>query len=153
LYSYQDTNNPYLATQRIDDNGAITNFVYKANGDLRSVEDTQGNITTYYYAEDLDTAPINPNHQNMVRKIQRADVTVNEVLVTYQPTEFQYDINGNLERIIDAQNNVMEMTYSPDGLVTSVTNRLGHTTEMVYEGTAFGGSRRRLLQVKSPKGL
>ena len=150
---YQDPNSPYLVTKRFDDNGAITEFTYKANGDLRSVEDALGNVTTYFYTEDIDPAPINPKLQHLVRKIQRADVTVDGVLTTYPPTEFLYDADANLVKVIDAKGNATEMTYSADGLILTVKDRRGHTSEMVYEGTAFDGSRRRLLQMKTPKGL
>ncbi|MFA7484386.1 MAG: hypothetical protein WC314_28100, partial [Vulcanimicrobiota bacterium] len=157
-FSHNDPVNPFLVTQRIDDNGAITKYTHKTNGDLASVEDALGNVTTYLYAEDLDPAPINPKHQHLLRKIQRAEVTLkegapDESQVTYQATELQYDTNGNLIKIIDAKNQETLLTYTAEGMVESVTDRRGHTTEFVYEGTAFDGSYRRLLQLKVPKGL
>ena len=112
IYIYDNTNDnpdgsPYLVTRRIDPNGAITNYSYKANDDLKQVEDTGGNITEYFYAEDVDQAPIPDAHRHLLRKIQRPDVTVRETrpgesVETYDPTEFQYDSYGNLTKIIDA---------------------------------------------------
>ena len=75
------------------------------------------------------------------------------MLTTYDPTEFVYDIHGNLEEIIDAKGNSTLMTYTDEGMVDSITDPNGHTTEFIYEGTSFDGGYRRLVQVKTPKGL
>lgn len=157
-FFYDDEDNPYKVSQRVGDNGAVTQYAYKTNGDLQSMTDPGNNVTQYFYAEDVDQAPIPDKHRHLLRKIQRADVTVREgtpgeTVETYDPTEFQYDSNGNLTKIIDAKGQESVLTYSADGMVESITDRNGHTTEFVYEGTAFDNGYRRLTQVKVPKGL
>jgi YD repeat-containing protein len=102
--------------------------------------------------DDVGDNPIPPGNEHLVRKIQRPDVTVQEQLLTYNPTEFKWDSKGNLEEIIDAKGNSTVMTYTADGMVDSITDRNGHKTEFVYEGVAFDGGHRRLQEIKVPKG-
>ena len=151
LMEYADPNNPYLLTTRTDPNLTQTVMTYTANGNLRTVTDKAGNVTTYTYAEEIDS-PLNPKHRNLVREIQRPEVTVEGVLVSYAPTVLEYDSNGHLWRVTDAKGEQVETTFAADGLVLSVTNRRGHTTELVYDGLPFNGDSRNLLQVKTPKG-
>lgn len=151
LMEYADSGNPYLLTTRTDPNLTQTVMTYTTNGNIKTVTDKAGNVTTYTYAEEIDS-PLNPKHRNLVREIQRPDVTVEGVLVTYDPTVLEYDANGNLERVTDAKGEVTEITRDTDGLVLTVTNRRGHTTEMVYQGDPFNEDSRNLLQVKTPKG-
>ncbi len=151
LYEYNDPNNPNLLTKQIDPNLTETSYTYTTNGNLKTSTDKGGNVTTYVYAEEIDS-PLNPKHRNLVREIHRPQVTVGGSPVTYDPTVFEYDTNGNLIKVIDAAGEEMEMTYTSDGLVETVTNRLGHTSEFVYEGLPFNDDSRRLLEVKTPKG-
>ncbi len=143
--------NPYLLTKQIDPNLTETIMTYTDNGNIKTTMDKGSNVTTYTYADEIDT-PLNPKHRNLVREIQRPEVTVEGVPTTYDPTILEYDANGNLERIIDAKGEEAEMTHDTDGLVLTVTNRRGHTTEFVYEGDPFNDDSRNLLQVKIPKG-
>lgn len=129
---YQDPLNPYLMTRLTQPNGAETNFTYNAQGNLSAQEDAQGNVSTFEYADDIDTPPINPKHRNLLRKAYRPTVTVNGTPVNYDPTEFQYDSNGNLVKIIDAKGEETDMVVDSAGLVTDLTNRLGQTTVMAY---------------------
>ncbi len=144
--------NPYLLVKKTDPNLTFVEMTYTDNGNLKSLKDKDGNVTTYTYAEEIDS-PLNPKHRNLVREIQRPQVTIGVPSpVTYDPTVFEYDANGNLERVTDASGEVTEMTYSTDGLVLTLTNRLGHTTEFEYEGLPFNNDSRNLLEVKVPKG-
>ncbi len=148
---FQDPNNPNLLTKETDHNLNVTEMAYTSDGKLKTMTDKAGNITTYVYAEEIDE-PLNPKHQDLIREIHRPPVHVEGKLVTYPPTVFEYDANGNLERVIDAKGQTTEMAYDTDGKLLSVTNRRGHTTEFVYEGSPFTGASRNLLQVKTPKG-
>lgn len=148
---FEDPNNPNLLTKEIDHNLNVTEMTYTPDGNLKTVTDKAGNITTYVYAEEIDE-PLNPKHRNRVREIHRPPVHVEGRLVTYPPTVFEYDANGNLARVTDAKGQTTEMAYDTDGKLLSVTNRRGHTTEFVYEGSPFTGASRNLLQIKTPKG-
>ena len=151
---YNDPNSPFLMTARLDPNLTIVDYEYDANGNVTKTIDKDGNETLFAYADTVDSSPINPKHRNLVRLITRPDVTVDGVVTTYDDTELQYDANGNVSNIIDARSKVTTMTYTSDGLVETIQDRRGNTSEFVYEGTAFDGvSSRNLLQVKVPKGL
>ncbi|HIB69525.1 MAG TPA: RHS repeat protein, partial [Phycisphaerales bacterium] len=151
---YNDPNSPYLMTARRDPNLTVVAYEYDAAGNVTKTIDKDGNETLYAYADTVDSTPINPKHRNLVRFITRPDVTVNGVLTSYNDTELRYDSNGNLEKVIDARLKETMITYTSDGLIETVEDRRGNTSEFVYEGTAFDGtSSRNLLQVKVPKGL
>ena len=151
LLEYQDPNNPYLLTKEIDHNLNVAERSYTPDGNLKTITDKAGNVTTYVYAEEIDT-PLNPKHRGLIREIHRSAVLVEGKLVAYRPTVFEYDVDGNLERVLDAKGQATEITYANDGKVLSVTNRRGHTTEFVYDGSPFTGASRNLLQIKNPKG-
>ena len=146
-FYYEDVNNPYLLTQRIDHNGAITNYNYSSEGNLKEMEDPYGNVTTYVYAQETDS-PLNPKHRHLVREIHRPAVTVDGSLVQYAPTILEYDANGNLEKMTDALEGVIETTRTADGLVEWVTNRRGFTSRMVYDTDT-----RNLMEIWVPTGL
>lgn len=143
--------NPYLLTSVTDDNLNTIEMTYTEAGNLKTVRDKAGNITTYEYAEEIDS-PLLPKHRNLLRNIYRPPVTVDGGTTIYNPTSFRYDVNGNLEKIIDAKGNETFMTYDVDGLVLTITNRNGNTSEFVYDGQAKSGDSRNLLEIRTPKG-
>lgn len=102
LFEYNDPNNPSLLTKQIDPNLTETSYSYTASGNLKTVTDKDGNVTTYVYAEEIDS-PLNPKHRNLVREIHRPGVTVGGSPVTYDPTVFEYDAAGNLIKVLDCQ--------------------------------------------------
>jgi RHS repeat-associated protein len=144
---YGDSLNPFLMTRQINPNGANTWMTYNAQGNVRTMTNDHLQVTTYDWVEDIDPAPINPKHQKLLRKIHRPQVTVNGVPTTYAPTEMQYDSNGNLVKVIDAQSNEMELTRRSDGLVTDITDRRGFTTSMAYDGISAN-----LISITTPAG-
>ena len=160
-YIYSDPTNPYLSTAVIGPNGARTDYTYKSNGDLdsmdeQSIDDMGDRTTTYTYAEDEDTAPIPDKHRHLLRKIQRPPVrirkgTPQEAVVTYPPTELKYDPNGNLNEIKDAKGNSTFITYTNDGLVATIEGRNGHVTTFHYQDIA-NGPYRRLESIDIPTG-
>jgi RHS repeat-associated protein len=144
--------NPYLLKRQTDPNLTYVEMTYTDNGNLKTFQDKEQKVTTYTYAEEIDS-PLNPKHRNLVREIQRPEVTIGvPAPVTYDPTVFEYDPNGNLERVIDASGEETEMTYDTDGLVLTIKNRLGHITELEYEGNPFNNESRNLIEVRVPKG-
>ena len=151
VLEYNDPNNPNLMTKRIDPNLTVTEMTYTLDGKVKTMTDKEGNVTTYTYAEEIDS-PLNPKHRDLIREILRPQVTTKDGKVTYNPTTFEYDSNGNLEKVTDAKGQETTMTYTSDGLVSTIKDRRGNTTEFVYEGLAFNGDSRDLLEIKVPKG-
>ena len=151
--SYEDSNNVYLPTKSVDPNLNVTLTTYTDDGLVKTTTDKNGNVTTLTYAEEIDT-PLNPKHRNLIRKIARPEVTLSSgKKVTYQPTEFEYDADGNLTKVIDAKGQETVMSYTSDGLVSSVTDRRGNTTTFHYEGLPFNNDSRNLLEIRTPKGV
>ena len=143
--SYQDPLNPYLVTQSVAPNLTTTNMTYNSRGNLRTVQNAQGAVTLYEYAEDIDS-PLNPKHVNLLRKLHRPTVTVDGSATTYSPTELQYDDNGNLISVIDPAGHSTGFTLLSDGLISAITDRRGFTTGFTYS------SRRNLETVTTPSG-
>ena len=147
-FEYNDPLNSRLLTRRIMPNGFTLTMTYNAQGNLATLHESFENTTTEYrYTEDIDSPPINPKLRNLLREIHRPTVTVEGVPTTYPPTILGYDSNGNLTSITDAENETINMVVSSEGLVTSVTDRRGYTTNYNYDPTS-----RRLLSVVTPGG-
>jgi RHS repeat-associated protein len=141
------SNNPYLVTQIIDPNSNNTYMTYNKNGNLATYTDAQNHITSYLYAEDLTgaQADTNPKHQNLLVQITRPSVTVNGSPVTYTPTKFGYDPNGNLTSIIDANSQTTAFSVNTDGTIASITDVNTHVTTFSYDSNT-----RNLLTVTIP---
>ncbi|MEW6280328.1 MAG: hypothetical protein AB1758_16990, partial [Candidatus Eremiobacterota bacterium] len=141
LYEYNDPFNPYQLTRSLDPNLSETVYTYNEQGMRTSVLDSQGNLTRFEYADDIDEAPISPYHRNLLRKIHRAPVTVpgEQDPVQYAPTEFLYDDRGNLLEIRDARFGITDKSIQfdygtrTDGLVVAITDRRGNTTSFTYD--------------------
>lgn len=151
---YEDPLNPRLMTSRTTPSGT-TEFTYNDQGNLREITDPQGNVTLYEYSEDVDQAPINPFHRNLLRKVHRPQVTVPDgqggtTLVQYNPTEFLYDSLGNLVELVDAEGNSTLFDIRSDGQIASVTDRRGFTTLFRYNDDLMETDRGLLREIETP---
>jgi len=81
--AYNDPNNPFLLTGRLDPNLTTVFYEYDIRGNVTKMIDKDSNETVYTYADTLDPAPINPKHRNLVRTVKRPDVTVDGTVVSY----------------------------------------------------------------------
>ena len=154
-FEYTDEENPFLKTKQTDPDLVSTTWKYDDFGNVIEETDKEGNLYVYTYADTLDS-PLNPKHRNLLRRIQRPEVTVNGVVTAYEPTELIYDSLGNLSEIIDVTDSdsfKTEMTYTSDGLVETFKDRRGYTTNFVYTGSPFVKNQSRNLQrIEVPKG-
>lgn len=141
-YFYEDTLNPKLLTTMLDPNLFDTIYTYNSQGNLTQIQDAQDNVTAFAYVEDFEN-PVNPKHRNLILNIFRPDVTVNGDPVSYDPTVFSYDDNGNLTEILDAQQHSLTFEVT-DGQITAITDRrwdgepetkADHTTVFTYNET------------------
>lgn len=135
-YQYNDFENPYLVTQEMDPNLNKTKSTYDNRGNLKTITDALNRVTTLFYAQETETAPINPMHLDLVTQIKRPQVTVAGSLVQYASTVLAYDANGNLTTITDAATPTPKTTtYNvrlADGRVLGVTDRNNNTTSFTY---------------------
>ncbi len=140
---FESPHNPYLLTKEVAPNMAMTTYIYTARGNLREVEDPQGNKTTFRYMEDDD-----PSHDipDLMTQIARPFTSV----VSRQITNLVYDSKGNLTKTIDALGNEVNYTYLADGRVWKIENELEDVTVFTYQGTPHDGSFRHLQKVEIP---
>jgi YD repeat-containing protein len=99
-----------------DPMGEFIRYQYDANGDLVSVSDRENNTTRFEYndtrAHYLDKI-IDPLGRTGVRN--------------------EYDEQGRLKKIVDANGNPVEMVYDPANFVQTVKDQLGHATTYEYD--------------------
>jgi RHS repeat-associated protein len=103
-------------TAAIDPEGNRVTYQYDALGDLIAVTDREGHTTQFGYNGDrphyLDEI-IDPLGRTGIRS--------------------EYDENGRLKRLIDANGNPVELIYDPANDLQQVSDQLGHITTYEYD--------------------
>lgn len=103
-------------TAVIDPAGQKVRYAYDVNGDLRSVVDREGNTTRFEYH------PTRPHYlSKIVDALGRTGVRT------------EYDENGRLIRLFDAEGKAVEQQFDLAGSAVSVVNQLGHATKFEYD--------------------
>jgi RHS repeat-associated protein len=96
-----------------DPNGHVTSYAYDGDGNVIQVTDPKGNVTQYTY---------NGNNQQI--KVTRPGGSTRSM---------SYDADGNLVAETDPGGNVTRYTYDALNRVTSMTNALGKTISYGYD--------------------
>ncbi|MBX2999640.1 MAG: RHS repeat protein [Caldilineaceae bacterium] len=104
-----------------------TEYSYDGFGNLRSVEDANGNITTYEY--DL------------------LDRLVSEENAEGEITQHVYDAGGNLVQLINPRGHSTHFSYNADNLLIGVTNALTQETQIAYD------ANHNPVSVRDPHGV
>lgn len=110
-------------------------YEYDAAGDLVAVTDVEGNLTQFIYNE--------PSRAHFLTEV------IDPLGRTGVRTE--YDDQGRLITLIDADGNPVGLAHDPDNFIETVTDALGNTTTFEYdlrgnvvtEMDALGGIVRR----------
>ena len=97
----------------ITDGTYTVTYTYDANGDLVSVTDKNGNVSSFTYEDHYITG---------VTAADGTSVSTN-----------QYDDDGRLISTTDANGNTITFEHDIDGQIETVTNRLGYTTVYTYD--------------------
>jgi large repetitive protein len=111
-------------------------YQYDLNGDLVGVSDREGNTSRHKYE-----APSRPHYlTEIIDLLGRTGV------------KSVYNTEGRLSRLIDANNNAMQLDYDPTQSVVTVKDALNHPTTYVYDNRgnvvqevdALGGVTKRV---------
>lgn len=103
-------------TAAIDPEGDRITYQYDALGDLIAVTDREGNVTRFDYNDDR------PHYlEEIIDSLGRSGV------------RSEYDDQGRLTRMIDADGNPVELLYDPDNDIQQVRDQLGNITTYVYD--------------------
>jgi len=149
-------------------------FTYDPVGNIRTVKDAKGNITTFEYdshnnlTKSISASPFNYqtiykyDANDNLRQIDRETrITANPWFTTTYTydfldrletvkdelnnlTTFGYDPNGNRSSILDAESNTTTYEYNERNLLWKVTDAESHLTEYTYDANG------NLYQLKDP---
>jgi fibro-slime domain-containing protein/RHS repeat-associated protein len=103
-------------TAVIDPDGNRVTYQYNASGDLISVTDREGDTTRFEYSA------ARPHYlEEVIDPLGRSGVRT------------EYDAQGRLTRMIDADGNPVDLIYDPANDVQQVRDQLGNVTTYVYD--------------------
>jgi RHS repeat-associated protein/uncharacterized repeat protein (TIGR01451 family) len=128
----------HLMLSEVDPRGNSSSTSYFPDGRLKSITDSQGNVTQYTY--DLVnniTTTTNPDGGVIVQTNNSFGNPVRIVDPLNRATTFTYDAGQNLLTQTDPLGRITTYTYDANGYRTSVKNPLGNTYTKTYAG--FGG--------------
>lgn len=103
---------------------AITKYKYDADGNLTKLEKQANAEATRWQTIDYTYDTL-----DQLTQIKQY-LGVDSILVT----KFEYDLNGNKTRVIDANNKETVYTYDTRNLLVTVTDALNNTTTYTYDG-------------------
>jgi len=90
----------------------IKKYVFSADGKLQSISDKNGNTTTLTYTGELLTTVTEPAGRTL---------------------QFNYNSNGNLNKVLDSAGRFVEFTYDANGNLNTVRNLNGEVTSYLYD--------------------
>ncbi|NEP56504.1 MAG: tandem-95 repeat protein, partial [Symploca sp. SIO2G7] len=103
-------------TAVIDPEGNRVTYEYDALGDLVAVTDREGNVTRFDYHDDR------PHYlEEIIDPLGRTGV------------RSEYDEQGRLVNLFDADGNLVELIHDPDNSIETVKDQFGNTTVYEYD--------------------
>ena len=134
--------------------GSEVSYTYDENGDLTSVTDVSGNVTTFKYTDHYLEEIIDPRgvrvskniYDDDGRLIKTIDADGNEIVYDHNlygreeiitdrnggVTRYIYDQNGNVLSQTDPMGNTVTNTYDSYGNLTAKTDAMGNVTSYTY---------------------
>ncbi|MCK4819399.1 hypothetical protein KA005_26740 [bacterium] len=135
--TFYKTNRYGMVIERTDALGNLTRTDRDREGDIRKVTRANGSIVETSYDEKGNL---------LTSRDEAIDATTT---FTYEPnfnqvtsitdpegnsTQYEYNVQGNLVKIIDAESNETTMIYDTRGLLAAITDAKGNTTTYTYDG-------------------
>jgi len=119
-YTYDSNNNVASVSQQLDANTTVrTSYTYNSFGEVLTMTDALGNVTTNAYDANGNLTSVTSPQPNGSTP---ASVT-----------HFVYDTKGELTQITDPLTNPTNITYTPAGLIATITDAQQHTTTYQYD--------------------
>jgi RHS repeat-associated protein len=119
-YTYNSNDNVTSVSQQLDANTPVTtSYTYNSFGEVLTITDALGNVTTNAY----DTK----GNLTSVTSPQPNGNTPASV------THFVFDTKGEVTQITDPLTNPTNITYTPSGLIATITDAQQHMTTYQYD--------------------
>jgi RHS repeat-associated protein len=119
-YTYDSNNNVTSVSQQLDANTPVTtSYTYNSFGEVLTMTDPLGNVTTNAYDSKGNLTSVTSPQPNGSTP---ASVT-----------HFVYDTKGELTQITDPLTHPTNITYTPAGLIATITDAQQHTTTYQYD--------------------
>lgn len=159
-------------TRITDPAGSFIDYTYNlTTGDLQTVKDQEGNLTTFLYAgtshylsdiqDPRGIKPIRNEYDASGRLTKHIDAFGKEIVYTHNigtrqevvtdrlnnVTVNEYDADGNVTRVVDPEGGITSRTYDSRGNTLSETNPLGKKRDYVYD------AQDNRIQEKDPLGF
>lgn len=137
IYSVTYDQTLWLITASDDALGNRTTFLYDTYGNLTTLIDAEGNITSYAYAGTGSTHLRTRQTDPLGRITSYAYDSEGQLLSVTDPrgliTSFQYDTYGNLTTMIASDGGITTYGYDTLNRLTAVTDPLGRVTTYAYD--------------------
>jgi len=133
--SYSDYKQYYLlnAVKKITNEvGAVTTYEYDTDkARVKKITDAMGNITEYQYYSGTSTAA---EKLGLVKKVIEHRKSASGTMINnFNTTSYEYDANGNINKITDNQGNITTQTRDKAGRLLTLKDAKGYTSKFVYD--------------------
>ena len=108
--------------------------IFDGNGNILSMKDALGGVTTYTYNENnLLTAVTDPKGGKTTNLYTAAGLLASTTDAEGRTTAYEYDGNQNVVSVTDGRNNTTRYGYDALNRLASVVDREGHTSIYNYD--------------------
>ena len=139
--------NPSKIQNEEEEWNIITTYGYDVVGNLLTVTDTYGRVTSFSYDDANRLIEIHDAQGNITTNVY--DVAGNLLSTTNalgHTSSYTYDANNRLHSVTDADGNTFTLAYNLDDTITSSTDALGRTSTYTFDDLG------RLISTTDPLG-
>lgn len=126
--------------------GSALTITYRTDGKVKTLTDGEGQTTTYtYHAQSTDVSnalgQITTYHHDTRGRLSRVDSSALNSSGTRLTTQYSYDANDNLVRVLDANGHATSYEYDARGNLIRQRDAAGNTVEYSYTSINQGANQ------------
>ncbi len=127
-----------VITQVTDPLGNTVDYTYSADGDLETVTDRDGNVTTFVYSDwhpHLVETVIGPDGLTYDHNVYDEDGRlIQQCNIDGECVEYEHDLTAQTESVTDRGGYEVVTQYDSEGQISSVTDPQGNTWSWTHDG-------------------